>query len=314
MSRWLVVTAAVAAGLLAGCGPESLGDPADFVQPTVAVMKFENRAPFPLAWNLGGGMADILVDRLMATGRYHVIERPELQSVLNELRLQTSGVTRDQRRARLGRLKNVQYLIKGTVTDFGHVTSASAWARTASLGIAGSRAEAIMGMTFHVVDVESGEIIHSRSLEESVSTNEVAVKARYSDVALGGRVFYRTPLGRATAGVMDRAVRQITAAIASRPWRLKIAMVAEDGTIILNGGAYRKVLVGQEYEVLEMGQAIIDPDTGDVLDRRAAKAVGRLRIVEVRQRYSVAEVLDGAAARLRVGQSCRLLTPPPPAP
>ena len=263
MKRCLTVAslAALAAG---GCATKP-PDPALFVQPTVAVMKFENRAAFPLRWKLGDGMADILVDRLMATRRFHVIERPELGSVLGELRLQHSGATRRQRKAAPGRLKNVQYLIKGTVTDFGHVSTTSGWLKARSWGFSGSHARAIVGMTFSVVDVESGEILSSQRLEGSVNAESVAVKGRYQDVAMGGSVFYQTPLGRATARVMDDAVRKITEAIASRRWQPKIAVLNDDGTVLLNGGADRKVAVGGQYDVLETGQAIADPDTGDMV-------------------------------------------------
>ena len=130
---------------------------------------------------------------------------------------------------------------------------------------------------------------------------------------MGGSVFYQTPLGRATARVMDDAVRKITEAIASRRWQPKIAALNDDGTVLLNGGMNRKVAVGRQYDVLEIGQAIVDPDTGDLLGRKEDTILGRLRVVEVRARYSVAEVVSGDPERLRVGLSCRLfLTPPQP--
>jgi len=40
-------------------------DGAAYIKPGVAVMKFENRAQFDMHWDLGGGMRDILVDRLV---------------------------------------------------------------------------------------------------------------------------------------------------------------------------------------------------------------------------------------------------------
>ena len=101
-------------------------NPDDYVKPTIAVMKFENRASFPLGWNLGGGMQEVLVDRLMETNRYHVVERQELDSVMNEIQFQQSGATRPQGKAATGRIKNCQFLIKGVVTDFGHVSSKDA--------------------------------------------------------------------------------------------------------------------------------------------------------------------------------------------
>jgi curli biogenesis system outer membrane secretion channel CsgG len=302
--------AAVAAGN-SGCVQKRPADPAYFVQPTVAVMKFENRAPFPLKWKLGDGMAEILVDRLVATRRFHVIERPELDSILEELRLQSSGVTRPEARAVLGRIKNVEYLVKGTVTDFGHVASAKGWFSAPSIGGMGSTAVAVMGMTFYVVDVESGEIIASESLEGTVRASSVSLQGEYDNVALGGSVFFRTPLGQATSEVMDDAVAHIMKAVASRQWQPRIASIGEDGLVILNGGRNRRIVVGQECDLLEPGEELIDPETGDTLGRKPAKPAGVIKIHEVQPRYSVGRLVMGDAKALAVGKPCRLRKPPP---
>ena len=63
----------------------SPADEAKYVKPTVAVMSFENRAPVHTKWNLGNGLADQLIDRLMQTRRYIVLERARLDAILKEL-------------------------------------------------------------------------------------------------------------------------------------------------------------------------------------------------------------------------------------
>ncbi len=292
--------------LCAGCdGAFSGGNQADFIKPTIAVMKFENRAPFPLGWDLGDGMRDILVDRLVATGRYHVVERPELDSVLGELRLQHSGVTRQAKRAELGRIKNVQYLIKGTVTDFGHVSTNRGFLGLPNLDAFGGSNRAVMGMTLYVVDVESGEIVSSESISESVRASDLTVQAAYKDVALGGSTFYRTPLGKVTTRVIGRAVRRITGAIADRPWLPQIALIQDDKTVVINGGQNRGLRVGEVYEIFEIGSPIIDPDTGDSIGRQPGKTIGHVRVCRVYPQYSQAEIVLGEAGGFKVGQHCR---------
>ena len=268
-------------------------------------MKFENRASFSLSWDLGDGMRDILVDRLVATGRYHVVERPELDSVLGELRLQQSGVTRQARRAEAGRLKNVQYLIKGTVTDFGHVSTTRGFLGLPNIEALGGANRAVMGMTLYVVDVESGEIVASESLSESVRASDVTVKAAYKDVSLGGRTFYRTPLGKVTSRVIGRAVGRITDAIADRPWIPKIALIQDQETVIINGGRDRGLKGGEVYEIFETGLPIFDPDTGDNLGNQPGKIIGQVIICQVHPQYSQAKVVPGKIGDFKVGQHCR---------
>ena len=298
-----IVAAAIGTG---GCG-EGFGSlrSGNYVKPTVAVMKFENRAPFPLNWDLGGGMREILVDRLVATKRYQVVERPELGSVVGELQLQQAGVTRPEGRAEPNRLKNVQYLVKGTVTDFGHVSTNRGFLGLPSGDIFGGTNRAVMGITLYVVDVESGEIITSESIEESVRASDVSVKGAYQDVAFGGSVFYQTPLGRATAKVIDKAVKRITTTIAASPWKPKVALVRSDGTVVLNGGSDRGVRRGAEYDVVEPGEPILDPDTGDRLGHAAFRRAGRIRVREVYPAYSAADVVRGVAEDFRPGLLCR---------
>ena len=312
MTRYILVVAVAAVAACTGCMPRKAPDPALFVKPTIAVMKFENRAPFPLAWDLGDGMADVLVDRLVASRRYHVIERAELDSVLREHRFQASGATRKEARAVLGRIKNVSYLVKGTVTDFGHVSTAKGFVSGASLGLVGSSAAAIMGMTFYVVDVESGEIIFSDHLEKAVGASGTAVRGSYEGVAMGGSVFFRTPLGKATAEVMDIAVRKITKRIASHRWWPKIADIADDGQFILNGGRNRRIVSGYMYDVLEQGRKIVDPETGDVIGRLQPTILARIRVTKVLNRFCEAELVQGDALQVKAGLICRPYGQPQP--
>lgn len=312
MARTHPRTGYVSAGLalaalvwLGGCRPLGIDPVEQSLKPTVAVMKFECRAGFPMKWQIGTGMADILVDRLVATGKFRVIERPEIDAILREQSFQRSGVTRTQQRAKPGRLKNVQYLIKGTVTDFGHASSAGGFLGLDRLHVFHSATQAVMGLTLYVVDVESGEILCSESLQESVNASDTRVQAVYKGVSFGGQVFFTKPLGRATAKVIDRAIDRISDTIASRPWVPKIAQVRAGGLVVLNGGHNRRVGTGQRFAVLESGEPIIDPDTGDLLGEHRGRQVGTVVVQNVQWRYSEAKIVEGAAKDFQVGQACR---------
>ena len=78
-------------------------------------------------------------------------------------------------------------------------------------------------MTLQVIEVESGEVVSSTRLEEAVNARDITVNTTYSRMAMGGGMFVRTPLGRATANVIGKAVKQITTAIADRKWNPKVA-------------------------------------------------------------------------------------------
>ena len=108
--------------------------------------------------------------------------------------------------------------------------------------------QAVMGIIIYVVDVESGEVIASENITESVSTSNVAVEVAYKGIGFGGCVLSHSS-GRATSRVIDRAVKRITAAIAAQPWEPRVALVQADGSVLINGGRDRGVKFGAEFEV-----------------------------------------------------------------
>ncbi len=278
------------------------------IKPTIAVMKFENRSSGGASgWNLSEGMPEILVDRLVATGRYQVLERAEMQSIKNELELQKSGQTRTHNRVAAGRLKNVQYLIKGTITEFGIIQSNSVFAGTGGWNIFGDRNKAVISMTLYVVDVESGQIMCSEPIEESVGAGNLDSQASLKGVGFGGTQFNQTPLGHATTKAIDQAVKKITQTIAVQKWQPKIALIGADQTVVLNGGQDRKVKNGDCYEVVQSGDPVLDPDSGDVIGSRQGHVIGRIQITGVEAMCSNALIVNGHAEDFKVGQQCRLV-------
>jgi curli biogenesis system outer membrane secretion channel CsgG len=290
-----------------GCSFLGFGsDPAKFVKPTIAVIKFENRAPFPLEWDLGDGMKEMLTDALVTSDRYRVIERIEIDTILRELRFQYTGSTRQSGRAGQGRLKNVQYLIKGTITDFGHVSSSQGvLSHLDYFEIFTSAQKAVMGMTLQVIEVESGEVVSSTRLEKAVKARDVTVNSTYGKMAMGGGMFVRTPLGRATASVIGKAVKQVTRSIATYKWQPKVAALQPDGTIALNGGENRNMRTGAIYEVRQLGQPIVNPENEDVLGYARGKVIGWLEVTQVRELYSIARIVNGDRSAFQPGQLCR---------
>lgn len=277
----------------------------NYITPTVAVIKFENRAPLDRGWDLGGGMKDVLVDRLLATERFRVVERHDLQAVLGELQFQNQGPTRKQGRAKPNRLKNVQYLVKGVVNDFGHVESGQGAAAFPGWDIFGGGRRAQISILLQVVDVESGEVLASENVTGSVRAHELTAKADYDKIAFGGSRFYRTPLGKATSQVIDKAVKRIAGVIARRPWRPKIAAVNTSQTVVINGGSKQGIRAGSVYQVFAAGQPIVDPDTGDVIGHEGGRHVGDVQVRKVRELYCVAEILTGKESEFKVGHLCR---------
>ena len=289
--------------LCAGCvtyGP--IGEPEKFVSPVVGVVCFENRAPFPLRWELGDGMAEMLTAALVKCERVTVVSRSELKSVLEELGLQRDPRFRRQGRVGRGRLKNAQYLIRGTVIDFTHTVGGGIEVVRSFIF---SGKIALVTITVSVINVETREVM-TETFSGTASASETTVEARYKGVAFGGDVFHNTPLGKATQEAIWDAVHWVVERIASVPWQPHIAQIAGK-TVFVSGGKDREMRVGELLEVCEPGQPILDPSTGDEIGRGPVRVMGRLFVTQVLDRMSKARILSGAD--LRVGQRCHRVQP-----
>ena len=273
---------------------------AKYVKPTIAVMSFENRAPAHMKWQLGDALADQLIDRLLHTNRYVVLERQQLRSIMAELRRGNDRRFRQTGRPKPGYLKHVQYLVKGTITDFGHVATVEGAWKLLDWGIFGSSSYAIVAATLYVVEVQSGQVVASSSVEAKIRDSEAGAKGKYDDMAFGGYTFYHTPIGRATSKMLDKAVNEIADAIAERQFQPKIASLINN-QIVISGGRNRRIKVGDEYEVRTTSQQVFDPDSGDILGHIVGESTGRVRVLQVTEKYSIAKPLSGN--QYEVGQA-----------
>ncbi len=81
-----------------------------------------------------------------------------------------------------------------------------------------------------------------------------------------------------------------------------------DGEVILDLGK-GKVHVGERFKVVKPGEKIVHPVTGEVLGTRE-EVLGRVKVSEVEERFSVAEILEdrgivkGLKVRVEVGEVC----------
>jgi curli production assembly/transport component CsgG len=305
MRTLLLIGLVLTSLLLSGCqSPAERAVPKDAIRfrrgyrqtPVVAVMNLDNQAGSFGQWNLGNGMADMLVTRLMATRKVTLLERQYLKDVMGELSLQQQAEFRAEGKVPTGRLKNARYLIRGAVTEFGVVSGARAGAGYGPFRLFGGGTHAIVGLHLRIYDVESGEILSSIKADGSANAVEASAQGQYKNIQFGGDAFKRTPLGVATEGALSEAVEQLLAVLPIDYWH---PLVAErDGDlVIVNGGVNVGLRPGNQFVVREKPRFITDPATGNVIDTIAGKVRGRIEIQKVNKLSSTATLLEGEAER-----------------
>lgn len=280
---------------LAGCAMFSSGVPPlpkGAVPPRVAVAAFENRSSFEGQWNLGSGMADLLVSELVASRNFVVLERGNLDTVVDEISRQKNRLFREEGRVDEGRLENARYLIRGVITDFSQTSGGSLWLGLRHFLIGSGGYTARVGLALTIVDIESGRIVDSVQCAGKARAGDSYAKAGYKGIQFGGSSFFRTPLGQATASAIREGLHGIVKKMPRQNWVPMIADVSAS-QIVLNGGSDRGLKVGQVYQVRSKGTPVTDPLTGDMLDYIPGPIVGTVRIVQMRDNVSVAELLNG---------------------
>ena len=92
----------------------------------VAVMNFDYAtvhsnvaAIFGSNVDIGKGIADLMVERLVNDGVFSVIERKALDKILAEQNFSNSDRVDANSAAKIGRLLGVDAIIKGSITQFG---------------------------------------------------------------------------------------------------------------------------------------------------------------------------------------------------
>ena len=271
---------------------------------TIAVMDFENKAGAASEWNLGSGMAEMLATALINTGGFIVVERQAITDVLKEQDFGASGRTTEVGAAKIGKILNSQILVRGAVTEFSTSSSGGTGGISyggVSLGMSSSKAH--IAVDVRIYDSTTGQVLDSIRCEGNATAS--GVSAGYSGVVdVGGSSFTKTPLGKATAEAINKAVFFIASKMANVPWQGKIVSV-KNNVVFINAGQNSNVLIGDEFTVYKKGEELIDPDTGISLGSEDTK-IGRIQVNAVDEKFSKAVATAGSASSFSAGDIIRL--------
>ncbi|MBS1858404.1 MAG: curli production assembly protein CsgG [Acidobacteria bacterium] len=275
----------------------------------VAVMNFDYAtvqssvsAIFGTNQDIGKGIADLLVDKLVNDGAYSVIERKALDKIIAEQNFSNSDRADPLSAAKIGKILGVDAIVIGSITQFGRddkkttVGGGGLGGLTGRFGLGGvsrNEAKAVVAITARMVNTTTGEILASATGRgESNRSGTSLIGAGGSNTALGAggldmraSNFANSILGEAVHQAVNTTAQQLDARAGSMPTHVVtvdglVADAAPDGTLILNVGSQSGVKVGDRLAVKRLGRKIMDPATGKVL-RQVEEAIGQVTITEV---------------------------------
>ncbi|MBV8050531.1 MAG: hypothetical protein JOZ80_05045 [Acidobacteriaceae bacterium] len=277
------------------------------VQGGVSTTLFQTNGP-----DIGKGVSELLIAKLVQDGSVTVIERSAIDKVLAEQNLTNSDRSDPITAAKLGRVLGVDAIILGTITHYeydekmkgGHATPFTGMMGAGS----GTRAKydirAKIAISGRVVSPDTAEVL---SVCEGVGeTSRKNVKTDLRD--MGGRVLMASGSNSPVMSEsVDKAVAQLAASLqpqfAKLPQRAPVidglvADASDSGKLVLNVGAHDGLRVGDRLQVLRAGKEIHDPVTGKLL-MRDDTLIGEAVVTNVNDVSAIAQYNGAQPAQVR---------------
>lgn len=291
----------------------------------VAVINFEYSAVqsqlsaiFGTNLDVGKGVADLLVEKLVKGGAFSVIERKAIDKVLSEQNFSNSDRADASSAAKIGRLLGVDAIIIGSITQFGRDDKSVKVGGGAFGGIAGryglggvgkKDSKAAVNLTARMVNTDTGEILAVASGKGESSRSGAMLGGAGGSYSGGGggnidmasSNFADTILGEA----VNKAVTGLSADLQQNASKLPTKTVSIDGVVadatggslILNVGSRAGLKVGDRLQVRRPVREVKDPETGKVI-RRVEDTLGEVVITEVDETSAVGKYSGSTAAKV----------------
>ena len=206
---------------------------------------------------MGKQALDILSAKLAASGKFLLLERSDLATLLEEAKkgegdLSTIGA---------------DYMIIGSITEFGRKNTGKSGVFTNTTVQTVEAAVAI-----RLVDVSTGLIIYS---DEGKGIAEITNK---TTMGVGGKAGYDATLSdKAISEAIGQLVENIINKCTDKPWRTYFLSYDNDG-ILIGGGASQGLKVGDTFAVKTKGKKVKNPQTGMMIEL-PGKQIGKVTVL-----------------------------------
>jgi curli biogenesis system outer membrane secretion channel CsgG len=257
-------------------------------------------------WDIGKGVADLVVTSLVKDGTFSIIERKKLDAVLEEQNFSNSDRAAPASAAQIGKILGVNAIVVGSITQFGMETKSTnvggilgSVTGVGAFNLGKSKGIATVVIDARIVDVNTGEILAVMSGKGRSSRSGLLLGGgdeNSGSIEMGSSDFQNTILGEATrAAVQDMTAQLVSQADKVRATQVVISgMVAdvEGSTVIINVGRGGGVSVGMRLAVVRLNREVKDPSTGQVI-RKITTPVGEIEVTEVDRTSAVAKIVSG---------------------
>jgi curli biogenesis system outer membrane secretion channel CsgG len=289
----------------------------------VAVMNFEYgtvltsvQQIFGSNQDVGKGISDLLVMKLVTDGKYSVIERAALDKVLGEQNFSNSNRADSSTAAKIGKVLGVDMIIIGSITQFGRddkkTTVGGGGYGLGKFGIGGvqsKNSKAVVAVTARMIDTTTAEILGvAEGMGESSrgGTSLVGGGGGWSGGGGGGldmssSNFGATILGEAVHKAVDSLGQQLDDKASAMPThKVEIAGLVADvsgNSLVINVGSKAGVKMGDILQISRVVRTVKDPATGKVI-KSITNKIGDAKVTEVDENSATVIMGEGGPAKV----------------
>jgi len=236
----------------------------------LAVIEFANKTPDEVHAMVP--LADLeaqLTTAFFETNRYVLLERKEVEKVIQEQDFGASGRVSQPSAAKIGSILGAQYLVQAAVVQyipdaakFGAGGGVIGNGAAGALGISRERSE--LTMNIRIIDATTGEKVASIQKTGWQAAYGVGLGgAGVSSSSVGGGAAggsRKLNIGRAAESCMAKCVYEIVRSLKDKTWQGSV-MLVKDGKVYVNAGSNLGMRAGMTLKALSKGEDLVDPDT-----------------------------------------------------
>jgi len=232
----------------------------------IGVVNFQNNAPRKVR-GIEMAATNILTTMLQETGNFIVISQQHMESILQQQKMAASGAINAATAAQMGKVLGLNAILTGSITSYAELVEGfNTFLKQSKTQVAK------VGVDYRIVDTTTGV-----QLFASHGNGEFRKKT-------GGLLGFGSKSSRDTSlkdgalrDALGKAMNKIMSQLSSDLWTGRIALV-KGSTVYINAGKLTGLNIGDVLEVQELGDEIIDPQTGVSLGRAPGVSRGELKI------------------------------------
>ncbi|MBX7219476.1 MAG: CsgG/HfaB family protein [Blastocatellia bacterium] len=222
-----------------------------------------------------------LEDALVASGRFAVLSRSELDSVLKEQSFSNSDLVDPNAAVKIGKALAAQYVVIAKCVSIEN-KSGGGGGSFGGISIGQKTQTMKVNVQMQLIDTETTQTIESQSYNDKAETKSTQTNFGGGKSDAPGEDSYREMVVKFSKNFVERLSLAV-------PIEALVVLI-KDNRIAINAGAEQAVTEGLEMEVVEEGEPVRGPD-GAVLDYDTTK-VARVRVTEVKPKIAYCDVIQ----------------------